>query len=253
MTEAFLASLKAKYDSYVDSFRDESGELPRMMHLKLVHTNHVVDNAVMIARGERFDPLVSCVCRASALLHDTGRYEQLLKYNTFRDADSVNHAKLSHDIVVEKGWLDGVCEKDAILKAVLVHNMREIPEDVKDELTLTVSKTIRDADKLDIFRVLEDEIASSNWRNDCKAFWNLPVFAPPGDTVVDFVRNRKSVPYSEINTLADFILVQVGWIRSELYFDTSREIAVKRNHLEYRRDFLHKITSSSAVDELCVL
>lgn len=253
MDEAFLTLLQSKYDSYVDSFRDAAGELPRMMFLKLIHTNYVVKNAEAITQGERFDTHASLVCKAAALLHDTGRYEQLLKYNTFRDADSVNHAKLSYDIVSEKGWLDSIAERDAILKAVLVHNMREIPSDVEDSLTLSVSKVIRDADKLDIFRVLEDEIANTDWKTDCKAFWNLPVFADPSDTVIESVRNKVSVPYNEIKTLADFILVQVGWIRSELYFTTSRKIAIERNHMEYRRKFLHQITSSPAVDELCVL
>jgi hypothetical protein len=131
--------------------------------------------------------------------------------------------------------------------------MREIPSDVEDSLTLSVSKVIRDADKLDIFRVLEDEIANTDWKTDCKAFWNLPVFADPSDTVLESVRNKVSVPYNEIKTLADFILVQVGWIRSGLYFQTSRRIAIERNHMEYRRKFLHQITSSPAVDELCVL
>lgn len=253
MDEAFLTLLQSRYDSYVNSFRDASGELPRMMLLKLEHTSHVVANAEAIALGERFDSLTFWVCKASALLHDTGRYEQLLKYNTFRDADSVNHAKLSHDIVVEKGWLDALSERDAILKAVLVHNMREIPSDVKDPLTLTVSKVVRDADKLDIFRVFEDEIANTDWKTNCKAFWNLPVFADPSEAVVESVRKNVSVPYDEIKTLADFILVQVGWIRAGLYFATSRKMATERNHIEYRRGFLHQITSSPAVDELCVV
>jgi hypothetical protein len=224
-----------------------------MMQLKLVHTSHVVANAEAIALGERFDPLASLVCKAAALLHDTGRYEQLLKFNTFRDADSINHAKLSHDIVIEKGWVDSIPERDAILKAVIVHNMQEIPEDIVDPLTLQVSKVVRDADKIDIFRVLENEIENSDWKNNCKAFWNLPVFADPSEDVIENVRRGTSVPYNEIKTLSDFILVQVGWIKSGLYFATSCKIATERNHMEYRRRFLHQITSSPVVDELCVI
>ena len=251
MDEAFLSFLESEYASYVDSFRDGNGELPRMMQLKLDHTMHVVENAKAIMEGERFDPLASLVGRAASLLHDTGRYEQLLRYNTFRDADSVDHAALSHDIVAKKGWLDGIPERDAVLAAVRVHNMREIPEEVNDPLALAVSKVVRDADKLDIFRVLENEIATSDWKTDCKAFWNLPVFADPGDTVVECIRKGTSVHYGEIKTLADFILVQVGWIRSELYFETTRKIAAERKHIEFRRDFLHEISSSPAIDELC--
>ena len=253
MNESLFALLQSKYDAYVDSFRDASGELPQMMRLKLVHTNHVVQNAIAITQGEQLDSLSSIVSKTAALLHDTGRYEQLLKYNTFRDADSVNHAKLSHDIIVEKAWLDSIQERDAVLKAVLVHNMREIPGDITDPLTLVASKVVRDADKLDIFRVLENEIENSDWKTNCKAFWNLPIYEDPSDVVVESVRRNISVPYNEIKTLADFILVQVGWIRSGLYFSTTRKLALERNHMEYRRRFLHQITSSPVVDELCVI
>ena len=97
--------LAGAYGAYVDSFRGADGELPPMMRLKRIHTEHVVENARAIAAGEGFDSLTARACEAAALLHDTGRYEQLRRYNTFRDSDSVDHAVFSHDIVVEKGWL----------------------------------------------------------------------------------------------------------------------------------------------------
>jgi HD superfamily phosphohydrolase YqeK len=157
----FLKSLTEKYGSYVESFCDSDGKLPRMMDLKKTHTLHVVENAKAIAAGEGFDERTSLACEAAALLHDTGRYEQIRTYNTFRDSESVDHAKFSYDIVREKGWLDALDEKDAILDAVRVHNMRLIPQEVEGDLfASTIARVVRDADKLDIFRVLEDEIAT---------------------------------------------------------------------------------------------
>ena len=129
MDAGFLADLTSKYDAYVDAYRAHSSlALPPMMELKRVHTAHVVDNAKLIAEGEGFDAETARACEAAALLHDTGRYEQLKRYNTFRDSDSVDHAVFSHDIVVEKGWLDGDPQREAILTAVLVHNRRDVPD-----------------------------------------------------------------------------------------------------------------------------
>ena len=102
-----LEKLTSLYNAYVDTYRDSSGRLPEMMELKLVHTMNVVEAARRIAEGEGFDGRTKLACEAAALLHDTGRYEQLKLYNTFRDADSVDHAVFSHDIVKSKGWLDG--------------------------------------------------------------------------------------------------------------------------------------------------
>ena len=247
-----LQVLSGLYDAYVDTYRGQNGVLPPMMQLKLVHTRKVVEAACAIAKGEGFDAPTARACEAAALLHDTGRYEQLRVYNTFRDSDSVDHAVFSHDIVKEKGWLDGWEDKDAILAAVLYHNRREIPEGL-DPLTLACSRPVRDADKLDIFRVLEDQIATTDWRHDAKAFWNLPTTAAPNPVVAEAIREGRPVDYQNIKSLADFVLIQVGWMVSGLAYATSRRLCAARGHLAYRRHFLHQLTDAPVVDELCDL
>ena len=248
-----IERLRKLYDAYVDTFRVE-GELPPMMALKRVHTAHVVENAVEIARGERFPAAFVVVCEAAALLHDTGRYEQLRLYNTFRDSESVDHSVFSREVVEREGWLDecGEGERRAVLDAVLFHNRREIPEGL-DDLTLAAAQTVRDADKLDIFRVMEDRVENSDWRNDSTAFWNLPLDVGPNKAVLDAIREGRPVDYQNIASLADFVLVQVGWMVSGLAYATSRRLCAGRGHLEFRRGFLHQLTDDPAVDELCDL
>jgi broad specificity phosphatase PhoE len=246
----FVDGIRRLYGEYVDSFRVD-GELPEMMALKLHHTDMVVANAKAIAQGEGMDAETAEACELAALLHDTGRYEQLRRYNTFRDSDSVDHAVFSHDIVREKGWLDSHPRKDAILGAVLFHNRRDVPEGL-DAFSLAVAHCVRDADKLDIFRVLEHLTETTDWRNDNTAFWNLPVMAPPGREVVEAIRTHRAVEYRSIGTLADFVLVQVGWLRSELHFGTSRNLAAERRHLAFRRRFLAELSGNDPeVDALC--
>ena len=252
-----LDELTKLYDAYVDTYREADGQLPVMMRLKRVHTGFVVRNAEAIADGEGFTDEEREVALAAALLHDTGRYEQLKRYNTFKDSDSVDHAVFSHDIVVEKGWLEKVEAggrgrqwKDAILKAVLYHNRRDLPEDM-DSLTEVASHTVRDADKLDIFRVLEDQVEHTDWKGDSRAFWNLAVSAPPNPVVVECIENGQPVDYQNIKSLSDFVLIQVGWMISGLHFATSRRLCRERNHLAYRRKFLHQLTDSPVIDRVC--
>ena len=247
-----MPSLTELYDAYVDTFRGADGKLPPMMELKRIHTAHVVENAKLIAGGEGFDSTTARACEAAALLHDTGRYEQLKCYNTFRDSDSVDHAVFSHDIVVEKGWLDGDPQRETILTAVLVHNRRDVPDKL-DPLTEAAVHTVRDADKLDIFRVLEDQIATTDWRHNCEAFWNLPTQAAPNPAVVEAIRAGRPVDYQNIKTLADFVLIQVGWMNGGLHYATSSRLCAERGHLEFRRNFLHELTEDPVVDELCDL
>ena len=264
-----LAELTKLYDAYVDTYREADGQLPAMMQLKRTHTAFVVKNAEAIADGEGFSDEEREVAFAAALLHDTGRYEQLKRYNTFKDSDSVDHAVFSHDIVVEKGWLDeekverkggGGLRRDAILKAVLYHNRRDLPKEIENplststfslHLTSIAAHTVRDADKLDIFRVLEDQVAHTDWKSDSRAFWNLSVSAPPNPVVVECIEKGQPVDYQNIKSLSDFVLIQVGWMISGLRFATSRRLCRDRNHLAYRRKFLHQLTDSPAIDQIC--
>ena len=262
-----LDELAKLYDAYVDAYRDGTGELPDMMRLKRRHTDCVVQNARLIADGEGFSPTERTTALAAALLHDTGRYEQLRRYNTFQDSKSVDHAVFSHDIVKSLGWLEKVEKRggggqrsEIILNAVLYHNRRDLPKEVEDPLSTSTSflhllslaaHTVRDADKLDIFRVLEDQVAHTDWRADSRAFWNLAVSAPPNPVFVDCIANRKPVDYQNVKSLSDFVLIQVGWMISGLRFATSRRLCRERNHLAYRRKFLHQLTDSPAVDRVC--
>ena len=267
---AVLTELTELYDAYVDTFREPDGKLPAMMQLKRAHTAFVVKNAEAIADGEGFTPEEREVALAAALLHDTGRYEQLKRYNTFKDSESVDHAVFSHDIVVEKGWLEMVGKverrggggewRDAILKAILYHNRRDLPPEIEqssnpnDRTILgAAAHAVRDADKLDIFRVLEDQVAHADWRKDSRAFWNLAVSAPPSPVVVGCIEKGLPVDYQDIQSLADFVLIQVGWMISGLHFATSRRLCRERNHLAFRREFLHQLTDSPAIDRLCDL
>ena len=246
----WVSDIHRLYGEYVNGYRVD-GELPPMMALKLHHTDMVVANAKAIIEGEGMDAETAEVCELAALLHDTGRYEQLRRYNTFRDSDSIDHAVFSYDIVREKGWLQGHPHKDAILNAVLFHNRREVPDGL-DPLTFAAVHCTRDADKLDIFRVLEERVENTDWRNDNTAFWNLPVMAAPNHEVVSAIREGRPVDYQNIKTLADFVLIQVGWLRGELHFGTSRNLASARRHLAFRRRFLAELTGNDLeVDELC--
>ncbi len=255
MNKESVVNLTKKYDDYLNTFRNPEGVLSSMMQLKRTHTAFVIANAKLIAEGEGFDEETTLLCEAAALLHDTGRYEQLKRYNTFRDSESVDHAVFSHDIVVEKGWLDNgefsPAQRDAILKAVLVHNRKDIPVEEMNDCELVVARTTRDSDKLDIFRVLEDQVNNTDWRADSRAFWNLSISASPSPAVIEAIKTGCAVKYQDIQSLADFVLIQVGWMISGLEFATSRRLVKERGHLEFRRKFLHELTDDPVIDEVC--
>ena len=269
LREIWLAELRDLYDGYVAEYRGPSGDLPEMMQLKYEHTMAVVGNAEAIARAEKFPDEERFAALAAALLHDTGRYEQLKRYDTFQDSESVDHAVFSHDIVKEKGWLRGISAaalarplEDRIMKAVLYHNRRDLPKEIEDPSSAATASlrrlslaahTVRDADKLDIFRVLEDLVEHTDWRGDSRAFWHLRTGVPPNPEVVKAIRERRPVDYQHIRSLSDFVLIQVGWMLSGLHFETSRRLCRERGHLAFRRRFLREIGGGAEADALCDL
>lgn len=246
-------ALKRAYCAYVDNYRKEDGALPVMMQLKLTHTMMVVDNAKKIVRGENFNDDEASSAIAAALLHDTGRYEQLKLYNTFRDSESVDHAVFSYNIANEKGFVAGWLHEKEIMQAVLVHNRRELPPDMISPFAVKIAKVVRDADKLDIFRILEDQIKKTDWRTDARAFWNLKTAAAPNPEVVRSIMEKRPVDYQQIASLSDFVMIQVGWMINDLNFATSRKLCYERKHIEFRRVFLHELSNDESIDKVCDL
>lgn len=95
-----------------------------------------------------------------ALYHDIGRFEQIRRYQTFVDAKSISHALLSCEVLNEEGFLNDLPEdrQRRILQAIAHHSDLSLPG-FEDEKTLLLARLIRDADKLDIFRVYVEEDA----------------------------------------------------------------------------------------------
>jgi len=124
--------------------------------LKIDHTYRVAALcrriAGSLALGEE-DAELAWLC---GLLHDVGRFEQLRRYGTFNDAQSIDHALCSAEVLFDEGrirdYLDDPAE-DALLRAAVENHSRyRLPEGLDGRTTLFCN-LVRDADKVDILRV----------------------------------------------------------------------------------------------------
>ena len=95
-----------------------------------------------------------------ALLHDIGRFEQVKQTNDFLDSNNFDHANYGVKVLFEDKLIRKFIENNEydniIKKAIYNHNKYKIEENLNDA-ELLHSKIIRDADKLDNFRVKETE------------------------------------------------------------------------------------------------
>ena len=126
------------------------------IRLKVVHTYKVAENSERIAESLGLNSDDTDLAWLIGMLHDIGRFEQLRRYHTFIDADSIDHAKFGADLLFEEGlvrkFISDTCYDDVIEASIRAHNAYVLEED-KDDRTLMFCKILRDADKIDIFRV----------------------------------------------------------------------------------------------------
>ncbi len=207
-----LAGLSRWFAAFVENERALTAIDPRPMDLKARHTARVQQEILGIGKAIGLSGNALLLAEAAALLHDVGRFRQYRLHGTFSDARSVDHARLSEQVIREEGILDGLSprEEAIILEAVRLHNRREVPGDLDPETLLHV-RLLRDADKLDIYRIFTG-IYSGQEAPDPVLVHLLPDGPEISPEVVARLAARRIVPFENVRNVNDYKLFQVGWI-----------------------------------------
>lgn len=231
MQIAELQHLKKWFSSYVATFEDLDPEGLRNIRLKEDHTLRVVSCMEALAAGEGLNDAEGRLACAVALLHDVGRFPQYRRWRTFRDSESDNHARLSLEVIRGEGLLQGlpVDEQLLIEEAVRFHNLLTLPEKIKSPTDRFI-RLIRDADKLDIWRVFieyfdlpEEERASAVGLG----FPDLPKVTP---ACLEALAAGEVVRLDQAQVLNDFKLLQLSWVY-DLNFTTTRRLLLERDYI----------------------
>lgn len=232
MTTDCLQRLKAWFAGYCRSFHTGNPADDRNYVLKEEHTGRVCENIRRIAgeAGVGADGLL--LAEAIALCHDVGRFPQYRRYRTFKDADSANHAALGVAVLREEGVLDKLPqdEQDIIIRGVGLHNVFAVPEQLDPESALFVSM-IRDADKIDIWRVFIDYYRLPDGERASAVglgFPDLPGYSPE---VASCLERREMVRLATVRSLNDFKLLQLSWV-FDLNFPVSFRMIRERRLIE---------------------
>jgi len=128
----------------------------RKISIKIDHSYGVVELSTSIARYLGLDGEKTELSGIIALLHDIGRFEQIKIYDNYDDHMTMDHADYACNILFEQGLIRNFVSDDKydniILKAIINHNKYEIKGCITEE-ELLYCKIIRDADKMDNFRI----------------------------------------------------------------------------------------------------
>ncbi|MBR4759957.1 MAG: HD domain-containing protein [Lachnospiraceae bacterium] len=220
--------IKKAFGEYTDKYDPSDVKIS----LKIDHTYRVAENAELIAKDLGLEEEGVFLAFAMGMLHDFGRFEQVKRYGTFIDRKSIDHAELGADLLFQDGHIwDFFDEEDLdmetsalIEKVIRLHNKLTLTEGLSEKEILFCN-IIRDADKIDIFRVLAEVEYEDGKAGETKT-------SPDGarDSIMQCVREHRCVP--RIGDRTEFeVWVSRYCMAFELVFPISRKLAKEQGCL----------------------
>ena len=255
--------IKKTFQEYTDRYDSANPKIK----LKIGHTYRVADLCEQIAQSLELSAAEVDLAWLSGMLHDVGRFEQLRRYNTFSDAQSIDHARFAVELLYDEGliadyvpeistielvadartWrsMGGVNESPTaqsedmplsdILQTLRIaigeHSAYRIQKGL-DERTRMFCQILRDADKVDIFRVICDTPMEEVYGFQTKDILRSAITPEVMQAFYEHhavLRKLKKCP-------ADYIVAH-GSLTFELVYPESLRIAKEQGYLKQMMSF----------------
>lgn len=232
-----LSKVRKAFDEYVEQYDSKDGKIK----LKIDHIKRVADISRKLATQLNLSNEEIKLAELIGWLHDIGRFEQIKRYNTFVDKDSINHGELGVDILFKDGLVREFVEDtkydEIIKKAIQIHNTGKVPKGLTKQEEIQ-ARMIRDSDKIDIYYVLttdtmENIYGVSTMENDTIK-----------DEIVRQFKEDKYIDYSLRETTAEMLVSHIIYVY-DLNYTSSLEIIKEKgyiNKLANRYKFANKDT-----------
>lgn len=220
------------FNIYVDSFSGLTTDQQKNFRIKKDHTFRVTENSRMLASSLDLSEEDVNIAVVSAIFHDIGRFRQLVDFNTFNDNESEDHAETAIGILKENNILQSLVEEtqELIFLTIRLHNKLQLPSKLNSRQLLH-SSLLRDADKLDILKVLTDYYSDRNQVPNHTLTWELPKATQVSPAVAKEILAGKMVSKNEVKSEMDVKIMQLSWIY-DINFKASIELIIKNRFME---------------------
>ncbi len=224
-----IQKAKNEFKSFLKKYNNKKAELG--FELKVVHTYHVVDNAKKIAIKLNLPEEEVYLAELIALLHDIGRFEEITFLKQF-DSVGFDHALYGIKMLFEDNLIRNFIEDDIydeIIKTAIDNHSRLSIKDGLSERCLLHTKIIRDADKLDNFRVKKEEKIEAIFPGKVKNKTDMEN-SILSNKVYYTIKNKKCVDIDDRVTALDCWVCVLAFV-FDLNFKESFEIVKDNNYI----------------------
>jgi hypothetical protein len=248
MSERDALAIRVWFAAFVREYTSGDVDVRRNLLLKESHTRRVCREALAISKALGLSAPDLRIVEATVLLHDVGRFEQYARYRTFADSRSENHAKLTLKILRQRRVLERFDPRtrEIIRRAILYHNLPSVPP-VREARIRLFARILRDADKLDIWRVVINYYYAPEGRKNHAISVGLPDTPDITPLVYEDLLAGRIVDSKHMRNLNDFKLLQLGWTLDVNFVPTLQAVR-RRKYLEKIRGVL---PATAQVDEVC--
>jgi len=232
MNREDLKNLKTWFSDYVDRFYTDYPKHSCTIRIKEKHTERVCENIIMLGKDLGLTDQEVILAETMGLFHDIGRFRQLIEFNTFNDHLSLDHADFSVEILKEMDFFQSMDDhsREIIFSAIGLHNKFEIPQNLAPR-ELLHARILRDADKLDILKVLTDYYTDKNQAPNHTLTWELPVARQVSPGVAREVLSGKLVSKHLVKSDVDVKIMQLSWVY-DLNYRFSVSMVLKNRFME---------------------
>jgi len=230
--ESWMTNLNKWFNYYCDSFTGLTDKQKRNFDIKRGHSIRVANFSAQLAEKLEFSFEEQKLAYFIGLFHDVGRFKQLVEFDTFSDTKSVDHAEYSVDVLNEEGVFEKfkIDNVDVVITAIKNHNKLKLPEKLPEH-ELRFAKLIRDADKIDILKVLTKYYSKRNGVANHTLTWELPKGSSVSKSVSKEILNEKLVSKENVVSEIDVKIMQMSWVY-DFNYRHSFEHLLKNRFLE---------------------
>ena len=248
MNNEQLTKLKTWFDKFVAGHYCDDDFVNANIKLKQEHTKYVCEEMLYLTDELKLNENNRLLAESIALLHDVGRFPQFVKYRTFNDPRSIDHCALALEVIRGENVLGDLPadEQKSIETAVKYHGAKVLPHDLSGD-TLLFSKMIRDADKLDIYRVvtrayIQHRDDPDNFKLEIE-FPDLPGYTP---SILEGVLAGQLLEYRDLRCWNDMKLCVLGWVY-DINFPSALKRIRQRGYLDLILTFLPENNDTAKV------